>query len=41
MIRCAKISKTSIYTGANDYVLISRFPPQSSPTFERSTVSVS
>jgi len=32
MIRCAKISTGSIYTGANDNVLISFFPPQSSPS---------
>jgi len=31
-IMCAKISTSSIYTGANEYLLISRFPPWSSPT---------
>jgi hypothetical protein len=40
MIRCEKISTISVYTRTNDYVLISLFPPQSSPNLKRSTVSV-
>ena len=33
-IKCAKISTSSLYNGANDYVLISPFPPQSSPNLK-------